>query len=58
MNIHYLGTTNAMKMKLGTFVYLHGTFDFGKYWGLAHRGYEGVVQELPKSGTKLKNFPL
>ena len=49
--IFNLRTTNAMKMKLGTIVYLHKTFSLTEDLGVAQRGSGGVV------GKPLKKCP-
>ena len=43
LKIYNLRTTNAMKMKLGTIVYLREFFHLTKDLGVAPRGFEGVV---------------
>ena len=49
LKIFNLRTTNAMKMKLGTIVYLHETFRLTKDLDVAQRGSKGMT------GKALKN---
>ena len=51
--IFNLRTTNAMKMKLGTIVYLHETFHLTKDLGVAQRGSWGVVGKPLKKCQKM-----
>ena len=45
LKIYNLRTTNAIKMKLGTIVYLHETFYLTKDLGVTHKEWQGVVEK-------------
>ena len=51
--IYNLRTTNAMKMKLTTVVYLHETFHLTKDSGVAHRAWEGVAKKPLRKSQKI-----
>ena len=51
--IYNLRTTNAIKMKLDTTVYLHETFYLTKDLGVADRLWEGVAKKLSKKSQKI-----
>ena len=53
LKIYNLRTTNAMKMKRGTIVYLHNTFGLTKYLGVALNGSGGVSGKLSKKRQKI-----
>ena len=57
-NIHNLGTTNTILMKLTTIMDLHDTFYLAKNWGFTHRMSVGAVEKLPKNDMKFTNFRL
>ena len=45
LKIYNLTTTNAIKMKLTTILYLHEIFHLAKNWGVAHKVWEGVIEK-------------
>ena len=50
LKIYNLGTTNAILMKLITFMYHHKTFHLEKNWSVNHRTQKGVAEKhLKKS---------
>ena len=51
--LYNLRTTNAIKMKLGTIVYLHETFHLTKYLRAEFRVWQGVVQKPLKKAPKV-----
>ena len=53
LKIHNLTTTNAIKMKLTTIVYIHETFDLAKYLGVTQRAWECVVEKPLKKPPKM-----
>ena len=53
LKIYNLTTTNAIKMKLATIVYLHETFHLVKFWGMAHGVWEGVAKIPLKKSHKI-----
>ena len=53
LKIYNLRTTNAMKMKLDTIVYLHETFHFTKDLGVTLREWQGVAKKPLKKAKKI-----
>ena len=53
LKIYNLRTTNAMKMKLTTIVYLHETFHLTKDLGVAHRAWESVAKKPLRKSQKI-----
>ena len=53
LKIYNLRTTNAMKMKLGTIVYLHETFHLTKDLGVVQGGSRSVAEKLLKKYPKM-----
>ena len=51
LNLYNLRTTNAIKMKLGTIVYLYDTFHLTKDLGTIFRVWQGVAKK-PKKAQK------
>ena len=56
LKIYNLRTTNAMKMKVGTIVYLYKNFHLTRDLGMLQRGLEGVVGKHLKKKKKKKVF--
>ena len=56
LKIYNLRTTNAMKIKLTTIVYLHETFHLAKDLGITHRAWEGVAKKPLKKKPKTQFF--
>ena len=54
LNIYNLTTINAIKMKLGTIVYLHQTFRLRKDLGTSFKAWQDVALKPPKNPPKLK----
>ena len=53
LKIYNLTTTNAIKIKLVTIVYLHETFHLAKYLGMALGAWEGVAKKPLKKSHKI-----
>ena len=53
LKIYNLRTTNAMKMKLGTIVYLHEIFHLTKYLGITQGEWQGVAKKPLKKALKI-----
>ena len=53
LKIYNLRTTNAMKMKLWTIVYLHETFHLTKDLGVTFREWQGVAVKPLKKAPKI-----
>ena len=53
LKTYNLKTTNAIKMKLGSIVYLHETFHLTKDLGNTHREWQGVAKKPLKKAKKL-----
>ena len=53
LKINNSRTTNAMKMKLGTIVYLHEIYHLGKDLSAVFRVWEGVVWKPPKKAPEI-----
>ena len=52
--IYNLRTTNAMKMKFGTLVYLHKTYHLTKDLSVTYREWQGVAEKpLQKAPKKV-----
>ena len=56
LKIYNFTTTNAMKMKFPTIVYLHETFHLKKDLGMTHGVWEGVVKKPLKNPPKKSVF--
>ena len=53
LKIYNLRTTNAIKMKVGTIVYLHETFQLTKDLSANFRVWEGVAEKPRKKASKV-----
>ena len=53
LKIYNLRATNAMKMKLGTIVYLHEIFHLTEDLGVAQRVWQGVAKKPLKKALKM-----
>ena len=56
LKIYNLTTTNAIKTKLTTIVYLHEAFHLAKDLGVAYRVWEGVIEKPFQKTSISKNF--